>query len=146
MVLVDGLAGNITAFLARLFSKLARTVTYIGGGAGSLTLQQKPCLFTPEGLFQDAALVEAAGRAAADCLPARGKNITHCLVADCISRVLFLENKFSNELKTVKRQLMTIDQALVPVGVLTLGEISSYGEGYLEFFNKTIVVGVFYEG
>ena len=28
-------------------------------------------------------------------------------------------------------------------GILSLGEISSYGDGYLEFFNKTIVVGAF---
>jgi len=31
------------------------------------------------------------------------------------------------------------------MGMLTLGEISSYGEEFLEFFNKTIVVGILYE-
>jgi len=30
-------------------------------------------------------------------------------------------------------------------GALSLGEIASLGEGYLELYNKTIVVGTFYE-
>jgi hypothetical protein len=262
LIIVDGLAGNIAGFLTALFQKFANSVTYIGGGAGSLSLQQKPCLFTPEGFFQnaallvfldmectlgvrhgwetiagplvatktdknkvlelnwenaydvyrkvvesnsgqtftennffdlakgypfgmikeyaesivrdplsvgaegelicvgevpvnsvlnilkgtDTALVAAAGQAVADCLPAKGKNIKCCLIADCISRVLFLEAGFINELRAVKNQLSTIQPSLIPVGMLTLGEISSYGEGFLEFFNKTMVVGVFHDG
>lgn len=261
LILVDGMAANIGCFLNKLFNKLARRVSYIGGGAGSLSLKQQPCLFTNEGFFQDAALVvfldlecqlgvshgwerimgplvatktdktkifefnwqnayeiyrdvvegdsgqkltpdnffdiakgypfgmlreysecivrdplalgsanelicvgevpensvldilkgkdssliAAARQATEDSLPAREVNIKDCLVADCISRVLFLEDKFSLELKEVKQALAKINQNLIPAGMLTLGEISSSGERYLEFFNKTIVVGVFHD-
>ncbi len=31
-----------------------------------------------------------------------------------------------------------------PFGIFSLGEISSYGKGLLELFNKTIVIGTFY--
>lgn len=261
LVLVDGLAANIAGFLEQLFSRLARNVSYLGGGAGSLSLQQKPCLFTPEGFFQDGALIvfldlqcklgvrhgwervagplvatktdrnrvyelnwqnafevyrqvveenskktftednffdlakaypfgllkdysecvvrdplalgeegelicvgevpehsvldilkgvdssliASAGQAAADALPQGNKEVKDCLIADCISRVLFLEDQFPHELRAVKEKLKSIDADLTSSGILTLGEISSYGEGYLEFFNKTIVVGVLHE-
>ncbi|UNC92010.1 FIST signal transduction protein [Candidatus Contubernalis alkaliaceticus] len=261
LILVDGLTGNIADFLSQLFSRLARSVNYFGGGAGSISLEQKPCLFSPQGFFQDAAivtflalecklgvrhgwerimgplvatktsknrvielnwqkaydvyreivednsekkftannffdiakgfpfgmlkdyvecvvrdpiavgeegelicvgevpensvldilkgtdtaLIEAAGQAAADCMEAKGEKITHTMVIDCISRVLFLEKNFPVELKKVKQNLSAICEDILPFGMLTLGEISSYGEGYLEFFNKTIVTGVFYE-
>lgn len=261
LILVDGLAAGVAGFLSNLFDRLARSVSYIGGGAGSLSLKQQPCLFTPEGFFQNAAmvtflnlecrlgvrhgwerivgplvatktdknkiyelnwqnafevyrdvveadsgqkftpdnffdlakgypfgmlreysecivrdpialgsdselicvgevaensvldvlkgldssLIAAARQAAEDCMPLQEENIEDCLVADCISRVLFLEDKFSLELQEVKQALFKIKQNLLPAGMLTLGEISSSGERYLEFFNKTIVVGVFYD-
>lgn len=261
LILVDGMAANISSFLNMLFDKLARRVSYIGGGAGSLSLKQQPCLFTPAGFFQDAALVTfldlecqlgvrhgwerimgplvatktdknkiyelnwqnayevyrdvvegdsgqkftsdnffdlakgypfgmlreysecvvrdpvalgsdselicvgevpensvldilkgkdssliaAARQAAEDCISAKKDNIEDCLVADCISRVLFLEDNFTLELIEVKQALAKINQELLPAGMLTLGEISSSGEKYLEFFNKTIVIGVFYD-
>ncbi|MCI4667222.1 MAG: FIST C-terminal domain-containing protein [Bacteroidia bacterium] len=63
------------------------------------------------------------------------------LVVDCISRVLFLESNFQAELSTVKSTLDAANLDEVQ-GILSLGEISSYGEGALEFFNKTIVVGL----
>ena len=256
MILADGLTGNIDVFLNSLFNELADSVNYFGGGAGSITLKQQPCIFTDKGLFQDAAvvtflrlqshlgvhhgwervmgpivatktdknkiielnwenafevykeivekdadevitgpnffeiakeypfgmikeytepvvrdlvavgdngelicvgnvpensvldilkgdaasLVEAAGQAADDCKPAKGKKITHSFIIDCISRVLFLGEKFSCELEEVKTKTIEIARDVVPVGMLTLGEISCYGEGFLEFFNKTIVV------
>jgi len=261
MILVDGLTGNIAGFLTLLFNKMANSVNYFGGGAGSLTLKQQPCIFTPEGFFQDAAvitflklqcqlgvrhgweriigpivatktdknkiielnwnkafavykeivegdsgkkftdsnffdiakgypfgmlkdyaecvvrdpiavgnngelicvgdvpensvldilkgkknsLINAAGQAADDCKKAKRKKITHSFIVDCISRVLFLENNFPDELQEIKTKIKAIDQYNIPVGMLTLGEISSYGEGFLEFFNKTVVAGILYE-
>lgn len=57
LILLDGLSPHIGPFLHRLYDRLGNRVTYFGGGAGSLTLRQRPCVFGPEGVFQDAALV-----------------------------------------------------------------------------------------
>ena len=261
MILVDGLTSNTSLFLSEMFNRFGNSVHYFGGGAGSLTLKQEPCLFTSEGFAQDAAivtfiklesnlgvrhgwerimgpfvatktrkniimelnwknafqvyqktvegdskkkltpknffdiakgypfgihkegmedivrdpinvnergelfcvgevpentvlsilkggkdsLIQAAGQAAEDCLQSGMKTIRQCLIADCISRTIFLEGKFMKELETVNQKIHTIAPRHTPMGILTLGEISSYGEGFLEFFNKTIVVGFLYE-
>jgi hypothetical protein len=69
--------------------------------------------------------------------------VRHCLVADCVSRGLFLGERLGDELGAIVDGLGS--GAPRPVGMLTLGEISSQGEGYLEFFNKTSVVAVVHE-
>lgn len=63
-----------------------------------------------------------------------GKGI---VLIDCISRVLFLEDAFQQELDAVAG----LGEELV--GALTLGEIANSGQDYLEFYNKTIVVAAF---
>lgn len=254
ITLVDGLMAEIGYYLEMINNRLGDRFSFIGAGAGSLSLQQKPCLLTREGVFQDAvvccfidqrirlgirhgyqrlagpfvvteaegntikkinwkaafsvyqevvakeagqelttenffsiakgypfgmtreheedivrdpilanekgelvcvgevpnnsvlyilkgeneALIEAARQAYQDCheSPIDDQN-GHFLVVDCISRTLFLEEKFQSELAV----LQTGDSK--PVGVLSLGEIASYGLGSLEFFNKTIVLGQF---
>lgn len=55
---------------------------------------------------------------------------------DCISRVLFLRDEFDRELAVVNDETPLI-------GALTLGEIANAGEDFLEFYNKTSVVGLF---
>mgnify|MGYP000072193815 CR=1 FL=1 len=52
-------------------------------------------------------------------------------VADCISRVLYLGYDFKKELKAIDRECF---------GPLTIGEVAS-SETFIEFHNKTIVVG-----
>ena len=261
MILVDGLTSNIATFLAQMFNRFGDSVSYLGGGAGSLSLQQAPCIFTPAGVFQDAAvvtfvpleislgvrhgwqkvvgplvatktdknviveldwrnafevyqevieadsgatlnkedffslakgypfgiykegsedivrdpiaateagelicvgevpenatlnilkgdeaaLIRAAGQAADHSQRLAGRRPRHSLVIDCISRVLFLEKAFGKELAMVKEGLTLSGVATAPQGALTLGEISSDGQGFLEFYNKTIVVGMLYE-
>jgi hypothetical protein len=262
MILVDGLTSNIALFLAEMFNQLGNSVHYFGGGGGSLSLQQEPCLFCPEGFFQDAAivsfvklesnlgvrhgweeikgpmvatrtekniifelnwenafdvyretveadsgkkltaenffdiakgypfgimkegeehivrdpiavnekgelicvgevpenaalsimkgnrdsLIRAAAQAVDDCVGDEKRGLRLSLIADCISRVIFLEDDFSKELEAVNNRIQSVHEKQTPLGMLTLGEISSYGEGFLEFFNKTIVVGTFYGG
>lgn len=260
IVLADGLCPNISSLLRDLFNLLGNSAHYIGGGAGSLSLKQKPCVFTADGVFQNAAvigfinlfsslgvrhgwenlagpvvatrtrhhtlielnwrkafdvyreiveadcgkkitrgnffeiskfypfgiikegdedvvrdplalndrnelvcagdipenavlnvlkaqpehLIEAADQAAKDSLNIQDGRPQQCMVADCISRTLVLNSHFTEELDRVERRIQSLDKNLVSEGILSLGEISSYGDGYIEFFNKTIVVGVLY--
>jgi hypothetical protein len=265
LLLVDGLTPNISHFLRSVYHQLGNRVSYWGGGAGSLSLQPRPCLFTREGIHQGAAiialsplpsrlgvrhgwrelkgpfvatrsdrnaiiqlnwrnafdvyrstveadagvtitpdnffrvasgypfgirkegqevlvrdpvavgpggrlicvgdvpenaalsilkgeprqLVSAAGQAAREALldgaTEAARPIRHCLLADCASRSLFLGERFSEELDEIADGLGGSAEGCHPVGMLTLGEISSHGEGYLEFFNKTSVVAVVHE-
>lgn len=58
------------------------------------------------------------------------------LFIDCISRVLFLEEDFTRELDAVSRHDVPL------IGALTIGEIANSRKDYLEFYNKTSLVGV----
>jgi hypothetical protein len=261
LVLVDGLTADISLFLQELFSTFGNSVHYLGGGAGSLSLIQRPCLFTSEGVFQNAAitafvrlrsnlgvrhgwerctgpfvatktshniimelnwekafdvyqravetasgrkltretffsvakaypfgmlkegaedivrdpilvndrgelvcvgeipenavlnilrgddakLLDAAGRTAKDCLfQIEGKEVHAALLFDCTSRALFLKD-FPAELRVIQSGLSSVLPRKTLAGALTLGEISSYGLKYLEFLNKTAVLGVLYQ-
>ncbi|MCE5285784.1 MAG: FIST C-terminal domain-containing protein [Pelosinus sp.] len=56
MIIIDGFSSNISGFLTNVFDSLGGSVSYIGGGAGCI-LKHQPCIFTPEGFFQDAAVI-----------------------------------------------------------------------------------------
>ncbi len=254
MILVDGLTNNLSTFLDSLYEKYWNKINYVGAGCGSMSLEQSPCVFTNEGLFQNAAivllieneialgvnhgydkicgpfiankvegnkvielnwrpafevyqeeiekqsdqrinhenffeiskdypfgihkegnedivrdpllvdekggitcigevsanvslnllrgnkktLVESAGRAAKLAM----KDITplDIFVVDCITRALYLENEFKKELEAVKKVLDSKSSSVMVEGVLSLGEISTGKGGFLELYNKTIVV------
>lgn len=86
------------------------------------------------------ALISSAEQAASHALNA-SKHPQNAFIIDCISRVLFLEDEFPKELNSTVQALQQKSNDIPIAGALTLGEISSYN-GYLEFFNKTIVVGL----
>jgi hypothetical protein len=253
LVFVDGLSSRIAALVDSLFNVFGLELNYLGGGAGSLSFVQRPCLFTRQGMVEDAgqlvmmkralgvgvahgwksiqgpfkvtsvdrnvvkeldwrpafdvyrevveshsgqtftdanffdiakgypfginkldsekivrdplqkqddgsmicvgevpsecyvdiltgerdSLIEAACLArqrSLDALPA-GLVPRTALFIDCISRVLFLENEFDQELNAVQEAGMPL------IGALTLGEIANNGRDYLEFYNKTAVFG-----
>lgn len=252
-VFVDGLSTGVAAVKDSLFNCLGLQSNYLGGGAGSLSFEQKPCLFTGEGLLEDGAVlalaemksgvgvahgwqpvseplkitesdrnrivsinwrpafqvyretveklanisfddqaffdiakgypfgiikmademvvrdpieVNEAGemicvgevpvnsfvyilrgdrntliKGAAEALQLARDSAgtplteTHTFFIDCISRVLFLEDDFHREMETVY-------QGGILVGALTLGEMANTGKSYLEFYNKTSVVGL----
>jgi len=256
---VDGLSAQISKYLVTLYNEIGSGCHVIGGGAGSLSFVQKPCIFTHEGFFQDVAvlvavknkckfgiahgwnalkgpfvatktnkniieelnwenafevyrnavkddvgelipierfsefagsypfgmhkdgmektvrdpiattdlgglicvgevpentvlhilkgeersLIEAAQKATSDALSEENSRIKNILVIDCISRTLFLKEAYKKELNVIKKELG--NQPIGINGALSIGEIASLGEGYLEFYNKTIVVGAFYE-
>ena len=90
-------------------------------------------------------LVAAAHAAAREAASQGSDPIRHCLIADCVSRVWFLEGRFQDEIDAIERGLGGGGERGALCGVLTLGEISSRGDQYLEFFNKTCVVAVLHE-
>ncbi|NOR26155.1 MAG: hypothetical protein GQ542_17565 [Desulforhopalus sp.] len=55
---------------------------------------------------------------------------------DCISRVLFLGDKLQEEIEAVQ------DASAPLIGAFTIGEIANSGKDFLEFYNKTCIVGV----
>ena len=84
-------------------------------------------------------MIDAAGKALA--LASAGLKTTQskeqiCIFMDCISRVLFLEDRFYEELNAVCKK----DRFLI--GACTIGEIANSGNDYLEFYNKTSVAAI----
>lgn len=65
VVLVDGLSKRISALVEDLFFVFGLESNFVGGGAGSLSFQQKPCVISPQGLEQDSAIVLRLPRASA---------------------------------------------------------------------------------
>ncbi|UQB41415.1 FIST C-terminal domain-containing protein [Thiomicrospira microaerophila] len=57
LVFVDGLSKRISGLVDGLFEVFGSEVNFIGGGAGSLSFIQKPCLLSQHGLLMDAALI-----------------------------------------------------------------------------------------
>ncbi|MEM9340589.1 MAG: FIST C-terminal domain-containing protein [Bacteroidota bacterium] len=256
IIFLDGLSDTIPSFLDHIYEKYGNTISYVGAGAGSLTLQQSPCIFTNEGLFENAAvllmasnevslgvkhgwekisgpyvanktdgnrIVELNWRPAFDVYKevveascqkkfkednffdiAKGfpfgiyregqedivrdpisvdesgalmcvgqvsqntslnilkgdkDNLVSCakeaanqslndgksdvFVVDCISRILYLEEGFKEELDVINSVVREKDDRMELEGILSLGEISSGQDGFLELYNKTIVVSSF---
>ena len=66
------------------------------------------------------------------------EEIKNYLLFDCISRSIYLEDDFKKELKNIN--LHRNNKPLF--GALTLGEIANNGNEYINFYNKTCVLGV----
>jgi len=90
---------------------------------------------------QDKKLIKSASEAAKESFSDSPKDM---LIVDCISRVLYLEEAFEDELNAIKQVIQEAGKPFHAEGVLSIGEISSSKEGYLELYNKTIVVSSFY--
>lgn len=57
ILLVDGFATGLSSFVASLFNVFGLDFNYVGGGAGSLSMQRKPYILTNSGMRQDAAVL-----------------------------------------------------------------------------------------
>jgi len=90
-------------------------------------------------------LIAAAACAARDCAIPPDATARGTMVVDCISRMLYLEEIFEEELATIWSTVAATNETAEPFGVLSLGEIAGEGDVFLEFFNKTVVVGRLYE-
>jgi hypothetical protein len=91
-------------------------------------------------------LIEAAGRAARNALPPAPSTVTHCLVADGVSRATLLGPRFPEEMAAVADGLGSVAASSPPLGMLSLGQIASSGAGYLEYLNKTCVIATLAAG
>jgi hypothetical protein len=81
-------------------------------------------------------LLKAAEEVAERSLAKRDGAVSDVLIFDCISRSMFLDKGFQEELDRVSR----VFEVLPLFGALTLGEIASNGSMSIEFHNKTCVV------
>lgn len=59
LVLIDGPSNQVDSFIDTLYQNVGSGISVIGGGAGSLDFIQKPCLFSNQGVLENAALVIA---------------------------------------------------------------------------------------
>jgi len=75
---------------------------------------------------------ESAARMATAALP--GGTPGSFLLMDCISRLMFLEDAFKEEL------VRMVPPGCPSAGACTIGEIANSGADFLEFYNKTAVV------
>jgi hypothetical protein len=83
-------------------------------------------------------LIEASHKAAR-AVASYDEQFHSTLIIDCISRVLFLDHDFHKEVQNISREF----QQANTFGILTLGEIANVGDEFIEFYNKTCVIGAF---
>ena len=90
---------------------------------------------------KDDDLIKSSGLAAKNAmeqLPV-DNNEHSVILFDCISRSIFLGDKFVEELEQIKKHMKPSKNLF---GALTLGEIANNGDEYITFYNKTCVIGV----
>lgn len=86
-----------------------------------------------------ASLPESVKKALRDAKESyHSKEMENCYTVffNCISRVLFLGKKISDEIETVASNNTPL------FGAFTMGEIANTGKEFLEYYNKTSVVGI----
>jgi hypothetical protein len=79
-------------------------------------------------------LLKASREAISDALK---NSCDFILVFDCTTRKSFLEDKFDEELGTIYQQT----NASTFIGAISIGEIANEGNRYINFLNKTCVIG-----
>lgn len=79
-------------------------------------------------------LLEASRKAATEVLVNECKLV---MMFDCITRKNFLEEKFDEELDTIYKK----STANTFIGAITIGEVANEGNKYINFLNKTCVIG-----
>ena len=88
----------------------------------------------------EAGLIAAARAARAEADQGLEQSIDMRLFVDCISRVLFLEGAFEQEIIAVNADNKPL------VGICSIGEIANHGDEFLEFYNKTSVIAAVHLG
>ncbi len=83
-----------------------------------------------------------AAKSAAESFLIESRKVTNSMVFDCISRYMYLGRNFATELNTIRNTFPYNNKIY---GALTIGEIASNGSGIIEFYNKTVVIGILHE-
>lgn len=83
-------------------------------------------------------LIKAASKASKMALKSTKNEITNVLIFDCKSREMFLGDDFELEINKISKKLD--DNPIY--GAITIGEIANSSDTYINFFNKTCVVGL----
>lgn len=82
---------------------------------------------------------ESAGRMASKGSSKDGiESMGLAIVFDCVSRVLYLGEKFTSELAAIQRG---VGKSRVVIGALSIGEIANTSRGTINLLNKSIVIG-----
>jgi hypothetical protein len=82
-------------------------------------------------------LIEAARQASEDAVSNLGEIPNRLFIIDSISRSLLLKDAFQKEIESIH----SLAPSAVMFGVLAFGEIANRSDRYIEFFNKTCVIG-----
>jgi len=82
-------------------------------------------------------LIDAAKEAAQSATLNAPLSASSAFVIDCISRYLYLEDAFNEELHAITSE---VGASYTTWGVLSLGEIANANDEGIEFYNKTCVV------
>ncbi len=82
---------------------------------------------------------EATDKAKIDFEIKKKKSPTKALLIECITRTMFLENRFNEQVNLIKTKA---GKKVMLFGFLSLGEIGSTGNKFIELYNKTFVVGM----
>jgi hypothetical protein len=90
-------------------------------------------------------LIDAAKSSCEEALKQVDGSPEHCLLIDCVTRVLYLGDDFNKEIKTATQKIHSVYPDMHVKGVLSMGEISTFKDGRLELYNKTFLTTIVYD-
>ncbi len=90
-------------------------------------------------------LISAAQKASKTAIAESKTNPELGLIVDCVTRVLYLSDSFDKEMGVIFDAFNKGGRRVPMSGLLSMGEISTYGKGRLEINNKAILSAVINE-
>ncbi|MEL7119268.1 MAG: FIST N-terminal domain-containing protein [Bacteroidota bacterium] len=87
--------------------------------------------------------IEAAENSLKAVIQEENSNCDFLFIVDCVSRSLFMGDQFEKELTLIQEELKEKINIKEIFGVMSVGEIASNGEDFVEFQNKSIIIGAF---
>lgn len=155
---MDGISRYINSFLEKFFVATDHNVTIFGGGTGKLSLGQKKSIFellktyplgienydSDKGLLLVGSIEENTliyllkdeKQMFIETAQNTLQKPRHFFIVDYISKVLFLEDHFTQDLQAVKRMSV----AHIFCRLLSLGELTNNSNRYIELCNKTTLL------